>query len=74
MICQLDFWINTYRFITGGLAGALAPAFPVRIFTYMKNKVMMKVVLEQLGALVVTAVITVAAVAMAVGVAIIELG
>jgi len=40
----------------------------------MKNKVMMKVVLEQLGALVVTVVITVAVVAMAVGSAIISLG
>jgi len=52
----------------------VAPALLLRIFTYMKNKVMMKVVLEQLGAIVVTTVITVAAVAMAVGSAIISLG
>jgi len=40
----------------------------------MKNKVMMKVVLEQLGALVVTVVITALCVAIAVGGAIISLG
>jgi len=40
----------------------------------MKNEVMMKEIKEQLGALVVTTVITVAAVAMAVGSAIISLG
>ena len=52
----------------------MAPALLLRIFTYMKNEVMMKEIKEQLGALVVTTVITVAAVAMAVGSAIISLG